>query len=64
MRESAAAVGGVALAVVCCAGAPLLIGALGGLTVAVALGWGALLVVAAIVATLFLSRRNRGSDRG
>ncbi len=61
MRESAVAVGGVALAVVCCAGAPLLIGALGGITVAAALGWGTLLVVALVVGAIVLLRRNRGS---
>lgn len=62
MREPAVAVGGVALAVVCCAGAPLLVGAIGGLTLAV-LGWSALAVAALAFGAIISTRRNRGSDR-
>ncbi|MBA3262401.1 MAG: hypothetical protein H0T69_08040 [Thermoleophilaceae bacterium] len=62
MREPAVAIRGVTLAVVCCAGAPLLIGAIGGLTVAV-LGWSALAVAALAFVAIVLTHRNGRSDR-
>ena len=60
------ALGAAALAVVCCAGVPLLIAALGGLTLAAVLGIGAgavvLGVIAFLVAILVRTRRARHCD--
>jgi hypothetical protein len=63
MRESAVAVGGTALALICCAAGPLALGAVGGITIAVLLGWGALLVAVVAVAALVIGRRRRATDR-
>lgn len=59
-RSAMAAVGVAALAVVCCAGLPLVIGLFGGLTLAGVLGVGTgFLAAAAVVAVAFVFARAR-----
>lgn len=56
------AVGVAALAVVCCAGLPLLVGVLGGLALGTVLGVGAGVVALVVLVTaVFVTRRRRAA---
>jgi hypothetical protein len=59
MRGSSLALGTAALAVVCCAGLPLLIAAVGGLTLGAVLGLAGLAVALGLIALLLVIRARR-----
>jgi hypothetical protein len=61
-RGDLVALGAAAIAVVCCAGLPLIGAAIGGLTVAAVAGLGAAVVFLAALAALLVIRRHRARD--
>jgi membrane protein implicated in regulation of membrane protease activity len=63
MRASAAAIGGIALAAICCAAAPVALAVVAGLSVAVFLGWAGLLIALCGVSVLAIARVRRAMAR-
>jgi hypothetical protein len=63
MRESALAVGGAALAAICCLAVPITAGAIGGVTLAAVAGWGALVVAGVAVSVLVIARVRRAPGK-
>lgn len=62
MRGSLAPVGVALAAIGCCAAAPVVAGAVGGITLGAGLGVGALVVAAVALAVMAVARRNRASS--
>jgi hypothetical protein len=63
MRESIAALGLGIVAVACCAAGPLIAAAIGGLSLAALLGWGAAFVAVIAAIVILVGRRVRTERR-
>ncbi len=59
MRDGLAGVAAVGVMIACCALLPFAVGAIGGLTLGAALGWGVLATAAILVCLAFIARRFR-----
>jgi membrane protein implicated in regulation of membrane protease activity len=63
MRESIAALGLGIVALACCVAGPLIAAAIGALSLAVLLGWGAALVAVVAAVAILVGRRARAEER-
>ncbi|MDQ3729536.1 MAG: hypothetical protein M3355_08100 [Actinomycetota bacterium] len=59
MRDGLAGIGAVGAMIACCALLPFAVGAIGGLTLGVALGWGVLAAAVILACLAFIVRRYR-----
>ena len=64
MRDGLAGIGAVGAMIACCALLPFAVGAIGGLTLGAALGWGVLAAAVILVVFAFIARRYREKPKG
>ena len=60
MRDALGGIGVVGAAIACCAVLPLAVGAIGGLALGAAAGWGLVLVTVILFSVALIARRHRG----